>query len=358
MRRSLVAATFALRFTFALLCEWPIASSQAAEPSTPSYLFSTSRFGAVLGFDLRNEQTPIATVVINRGLGAQASAVDLALPFKVKQASTNEEALFRIGTFNQWTLVTYSDNNSLTWPQQISFFPVTDLTSDSPSQFSELRGSLYLQNQGQIWRFLYRYPDPTRPNILPDDFFRLPIRGFDAIAVALPANATRIEVRGKSAMPEHVDENQFARFYPPSPASPSEPFLDIEYILPPTPWQKLVLKNAAKITAAFSPLLGVLFAYLAKRRPRLRVAFMILTGLIYLCLLVLVVVFASGFGETGNDLIVDFTLLGVSAVVTLITLRYKPEEEEGAPTTRMTTPQPPPRPAAVVQPAAPQSRAS
>jgi len=89
-----------------------IAQGFAAEPSTPPYLFATpayANYATVLGFDLRDERGPVVTIVINHSVGGDNASIDLALPIKIKQSSPSEEALFRIGAFERWTLVTYTD---------------------------------------------------------------------------------------------------------------------------------------------------------------------------------------------------------------------------------------------------------
>jgi hypothetical protein len=305
----------------------------AAEPSTPPSLFASPDYGTVLGFDLRNERAPVATVVINRSGSGQNTAVDLALPFQVNESSSNEDALFRVGTFNQWTLVTFADDALSHWPQQISFFPITDNMPDPPPQNTALPGSLYFQSEGQVWRFLYRYPDPKRSKVPAREISRLSLRPFEAIAVAIPQNASRLEVRGT----EHFTENEYARFYPPTPTSQTEPFLEIEYLLPPTSRQLFLLKNVAKFIGAFAPLLGIFFAYLARRRPIWRFAFIVLTVIVYIALLALVIKYAPLLGDTGNDSMIDFGLLGVSGIFAIIGSLRK-GEETGAPTKRLPLP--------------------
>jgi len=329
-----------------------IAQGFAAEPSTPPYLFATpayANYATVLGFDLRDERGPVVTIVINHSVGGDNASIDLALPIKIKQSSPSEEALFRIGAFERWTLVTYTDERATPWPQQVSFYPVSDIMPDPPPQNTELRGSFYFQIQGQFWRFLYRYPDPNRPDMLPSNFFRIPFRPFDAIAVALPEDAKRVEVRGKSEMPEHLTENRYARFYPPRPVSLGEPFLEIEYLLPTTRWQNQVVKYFGKAIQALVPLLGALLAYVYSQRTRLRITFIGMTVAAYVGLFVWLISFASRMGETGSDAIGEYVLLGASAIVSLITFLFK-RAEEGAPKTPQSAPKPPPPPASIGAP--------
>jgi len=230
----------------------------AADPSVPQNLLTNSTYGTILGFDLRDERAPKATVLIMKPTGALNATVDLALPFKIQEPTPNEEALVRVGTFEHWTLVTYSELPSQRWPQQVSFFPKPDFMPDPPPQNTDLRGSLYLHNMGQVWRFLYRYPDVNHRNTLPSGSSNLTLRQFDAIAVAIPENAKRLEVRGKTAIPEHIAANQFARFYPPAATAPSEPFLEIMYELPLTAKQAIVVEYGVKFLLALSPILGLL----------------------------------------------------------------------------------------------------
>jgi hypothetical protein len=323
-----VPLAYLLAFTAHLATDLP---AVAAEPATPPDLFATTQFGAVLGFDLRNNETPVATVLITRNSG-QAGSVDLALPFKIKQASQNEAALFRVGAFNRWTLITYSNDPAIAWPQQISFSPGFDVMPEPRPQNNALSGSLYFQNEGQVWRFLYRYPDPRLSHISPAGFSTLSVRPFDAIAVAIPDNARLLQVHGN---PQELGENAHAQFYPSARGPQAETFLDIEYLMPPTTGQRLAVKYAGKAGGAFAPLISALLARLTRRRWRL--LFILTTVAAYFALFVLLVMYVSRAGEIGDEAIAEFALLGISGVVALIVM-WLGGVDERAPAQRLTTP--------------------
>jgi len=313
----------------------------AAEPSAPAYLFASSNYFTVLGFNLKDQHAPVAVILVNRGVGAGNATVNMAVPFKIAQSSQNEEALFRIGAFDQWTLVTYNDDLSEHWPQQVSLFAVPEIMPDPPPPNTDLRGSFYFYNVGQVWRFLYRYPDKSRPTGLPDDFFRLALRPFDAIAIAIPDNAKRLEVREKTAIPEHVFENHYARFYPAAPASASEPFLEIEYELPLNTWQSLVTEYGVEFVLVLAPLLGLALVPAKTRRRRLRTIVIVTASIIELCLLIGLIGFALWIGESGYKVIAKLALFVVSGFVALLVYLIK-AESQGPQVQVVTSPPKPP----------------
>jgi hypothetical protein len=325
----------------------------ALDPSVYREAF-VGKYPSVLGFDLTHESAPVAAILINKGSGGVNATVNLVLPFRIKQPGTNEAILLRSGIFDRWTIMTYSDDTSIQWPQQISFFPVPEIIQDPPPQNSELRGSLYFHNMGQIWRFLYRYPDPSQRNFLPNDFFRVKATPFDAIAVAIPDNARRIEVRGRTAIPEHIDANRYARFYPSAPTLPNEPFLEIQYELPLTVWQTLVAEYVVKFMGGLTPLLGLWLLHQQVRRPRLRVIAIMVTAVIYLCLSGLLIGYALKIGEAGYKMILELALFGITGVVALIVFYIKGESLEAAPVPASALPTAPAAPPSVpTEPPAP-----
>src|SRR5208337_2889904 len=88
----------------------------------------------------------------------------------------------------------------------------------------------------------------------PDELSSLPQVPLSWVAVAIPSDAKRREVGGKTAVPEHVAENGQARFYPAdSNADPKLDHLELRYDSEPSEKMKLFSKYASKLVVVMLP---------------------------------------------------------------------------------------------------------
>jgi hypothetical protein len=231
---------FVKAFVLALIISGFFVERAAGQAAAYERIFVSDTYKLVLGFDLRDSSAPASAIVANNQLDTSPQRIDIAIPFVARNVVPNEDLLLRTGVFHTWTLFTYNEPRQLRWPQFILFTPVFDTISDQLG--TNLPGSLYFSftSDGQLVRFLYRYPRENQ--------FPLDTKSFDAIAVAIPRNATPVGVRGgRTEVPSRQGENEFAQFYPPRPASQTEPFLEIRYLVPATDFRKIVVEYGTKL---------------------------------------------------------------------------------------------------------------
>jgi hypothetical protein len=302
--------------------------SLAERASVKEGLFP-SNYPILLGFDLQIDGRPQAALVINAVPVPDYGDVSITLPFHVEDGTSNERALFRYGQYDYWTLITFSAANT-NWPQQISFVPAVDRNPGAYETDGSKSGTLFLEAEGQIRHFRYRYPNAMSVA----GFAKIPPQLFttnvDAIAISLPKGVHEFAVRdGKLSVPDRLTEAD--RVFPgQSPDPQHEPFLEIAYEVPPTDIQRIIVKSGVKFLAALAPIVGLFFVDKKHiRRPSLQRSRMIGGSLLFVVLLGVIIWTAANVSESIADVSVDLTLLLLSTSISAFIVMAKSKEENG-----------------------------
>lgn len=274
----------------------------------------------VLGFDLRDDSEPRAALIVNSSKNMAGDSANVLLPFKTTEFSENEAALFRHGSYDTWTVVTFSVNGQ-SWPQRLDFVPAIDRTRDAYEQVASDSGFVFLESNGQDRFFRYRYPDASS---FGTDYASIvsTAQRIDVIDVLLPPDAKEIAVRrGRLSVPDHLAGE---RVFPgESPDGGKDPFLELAYEVPATEWQLIVVKNGVKFLVALAPIIGLLFVDANQiRRPRLR-RWLVGIATLFFTVLLCGIIWAGSFSTEGRtDIFVDLALFltsaGVSGIIGLV----------------------------------------
>lgn len=294
------------------------AAAAASEASVDANIFPR-QYPILLAFDLQDDNRPQAALII-RVANSPPTDINVGLPFKVSDESTNEEGLFRLGRYHAWTLVTFWTTSS-DHSEQISFIPEVNqsMTDYIDSDMGE--STIYLVSLGQVRRFRYRYPDAATSKsftLVPRSF---QMRNVDAIAIALPTGAKELAVReGQLSIPARLNANQ--RVFPGVAGGSPHSYLDIVYEVPPTDFQKIVVKWGLKVVPAIVYVI-VDLAVLREsevRHPKLRRV--LIWGHVPLVLIVLALIIwaalkSPGGGDVIGDLILLFTCAGYKVLTEL-----------------------------------------
>lgn len=273
-------------------------------------------YSIVLAFDLQHDERLQAALIVNSNLANSEPDINIALPFKISDESTNERALFRVGRYSAWTLITFSNRTKNIWPQGLSFVPEVERSNEAYITSNSGGKSVYLIAEGQVRRFRYRYPNARSSRSLataPSGSVRNP----DAIAIALPTGAQEFAVRdGHLSIPARLVPNE--RAFPAIASDPNEQFLEIAYQVPPTDLQKLIVKWGVKVLGALLPIAG-LFVLSAEqiRNQRLRLGLTIFGSVAFVGVLA-AVMWAAWNAADGGDVIADLLLLLGSATISAL----------------------------------------
>ena len=275
----------------------------------------------LLIFDLQDDAHPSAALAVNGPPQPRRESINVPLFLPATALDANERGLVRVGSYDRWTIVTFSGLGRA-WPQQISLVPALVRSGDPTVVEARPDAGAFLVTQGQIRRFTYRYPqardiaDATRRS--GGVAMTIP----SAIAVTLPPLATEFPVAaGRLTIPDRINRREMV--FPGAPVDPAEPYLRVAYSLPPSDIQSFVVEWGLKIAAAFLPIALLLFVDRAKlTSPGLVRWLAIGAGLIMLLL------FSAAIWVgvlTGNlvKVMPDILLILISAVGSVVTLAFK-----------------------------------
>ncbi|HEV2156360.1 hypothetical protein [Bradyrhizobium sp.] len=153
--------------------------------------------------------------------------------------------------------MSFSTREPNIWPQAISFVPIIERSFDLDSPTDTGLKSIALVSEGQLRKFRYRYPNASSSKslaLVPTDLKQHP----DAIALALPKDSQELAVkRGQLSVPSPLAQDE--PVFPAVSPNPSIQFLEVNYQVPPTDFQRSVVKWGVKLLAAFLPIAGLFF---------------------------------------------------------------------------------------------------
>jgi len=142
-----------MRFFVAFLVASAVAidATQAKETFFDGNIFPTG-YAILLGFDLKNDEQPIASLIVNGSASLPTSDINVMLPFKISEEGTNEKALFRVGRYSNRTVITFWNDPNV-GVQGISFLPNVE-TSTAAYTANDPSTTIYLLSEGQNRRLI------------------------------------------------------------------------------------------------------------------------------------------------------------------------------------------------------------
>lgn len=274
----------------------------------------------LLEFDLSNDRKPTANLRVN-GAAPGPSDVNVALPFPLREPPRNTAALVRHGSYETWSLISFNQVG-VGWPQDIRFTPVFEHSATIFENGGETDSDVFLLVSGQERRFRYRYPRDDRFFRNAGPGTRLALTPVDAISIKLPPEAREFSVKpGRLSSPDRISAEE--RIFPGRAPNSEEDVLMVNYQVPVTDAQKLVVDWGLKILALSIPLLGLAFTpRSAVANRKLQIILFVLGGVVSVAVVVWVMWFSPSSGRF--DFAFNAALVFVSAVIGALILRVKP----------------------------------
>jgi hypothetical protein len=288
-------------------------------------IFAQSPYELSLVFDLRVKDQPLAGLILEpKGRGA--SPVQLVLlPFKSREAVTDQRVLGSVGQYSDYTVVSYVPSQAQAGPFVFSFIPEFSPRPPDLPLGAELPGNIYLINDGLAYTFIYRYEpeldliSKLRGSIGPA--LRIP----DAIGIALPEGATGRGIRNnRTAIPDAIHSTAHAQYFPASSLDPETRQLEVSYTVAESAGQErfgiLVTKVLAVLATPFLTLL--LLPSKDDKKPRFRLLAVTCLLVIQLALLIWFVVLPLLQGQTISSKIVDDLVVALSGAISTAAVLY------------------------------------
>jgi hypothetical protein len=259
------------------------AISSNFEPSD----FIQDGLSLVLAFDLRNDEKPLAGLVVNRSSINTTISHSVLLTFPSFEPKSDLTLAGATGHYRNFTVVSFVPSGA--GVGAVTFVPLFSTPPPQNYDLSQLKGALYLLRSGLQRDFIYRYPDDfLMESLNPANLRSFAQDQFDAIAVAVPTNSQGVEIMsGQTAVPGHLSENTVTRFYPGKPPTPDIKTLHIRYEVPANKPQKDLANSLLSfISAIFVPLSGLLLMSPGDiKRPSTRRVFIVIAGIIQVCII-------------------------------------------------------------------------
>lgn len=281
-------------------------------------MFENDQYDVALGFDLRNDNAPMAGLVINSQGVAVSSIHTIALPFSSSAVEVMQPLYSTWGSFSETTLVNYY----LTPTTSGSFFVgITPQFTAPPEKYNypdDIESSVAVVHIGTERVFVYRYPenDPRRPNWNKTEG-ALANTTIDAIGIKYPKNAIPIGIRDtqQTAIPTPFPyKNGNVRFYPANSITAGQNVLEIRYQLPPSIAQKQFLDFGVKLIAVtIIPLIQLIIKKPTNQKEKKQKYFFYFLFSLQVIILVGLVIFAFiSWGESSIDALISLitTIIG------------------------------------------------
>ena len=298
----------------------------AREASVDFDLFPKN-YPIVLAFDLQRDEFPQAALIVNSIPNPSTPDKNISLPFKISDVKYNEKAKFRVGPYENWTLVSFSTRDANIWPQGISFVPIIERSFDPYSPTDTGLKSIALVSEGQNRKFRYRYPNASSSRSLdsvPADLKQHP----DAIALALPKDSQEMAVRrGTLTVPSPLA----ALVFPAVSPSAGEQFLEVNYQVPPTDFQRSVVKWGVKLIAALLPIAGLFVLREDQIRNRQLRWSLIIGGTTVFVAVFGLIIWAAYSSNSREDVIGELVLCLGSAAISAAMFFSKTDSKPAAP---------------------------
>lgn len=174
----------------------------------------------LLIFDLQDDAHPSAALAVNAPPQPPRESINVPLFLPATALDANERGMVRIGSYDRWTMVTFSGLGRA-WPQQISLVPALVRSGDPTVVEAQPDAGAFLVTQGQIRRFTYRYPQASDIAEVTRRSGRVAMTMPSQIAITLPSLATEIPVAaGRLTIPDRISRREMVFLARPSiPAS-------------------------------------------------------------------------------------------------------------------------------------------
>ena len=219
------------------------------------------------------------------------------------------------GSYGDTTLINFISSSFNAGTHDIVLHPKVAFVSDEPTELSRLRSGLYFIKSGLERRFIVNLlpvPDPSTEQLLTSSYLTL-----DGVAIALPVGYKGLEVgSNRTTIPDPVSRvGNITYFATVVPSSTNR--IEMRYQVPPTAWQRLVLKKGLTLIVL---LLVPFFAlsFLPEKdtqKPRLRRTLIwTLTGVQLLLLASLVAIAFIGDNGGGSEIWIDFGIGTIGAL--------------------------------------------
>jgi hypothetical protein len=303
-------------------------AGKTEEPSAfDSKLFSNNKFNVTLGFDLRNDNSPIAGLVINaRGTTSARPILEtIALPFESSSVENNQPLFSTSGSFNQSTLINYYLFPTTYGQFYIGIVPEFEPPPKLYTVPDDVQYSVALVRMGLVRIFVYKYPevDSNRPDWLLNEGV-LANTQIDAIGVVYPKDAQGAPIRDTTvtAIPGPLAyKNGNARFYPAnSVAAGNVRAIEIEYRVPADQTSELIQEYGLKLFGILLPLGMIFYRRLSKRKGNM-LLFYIVVGIQAAIVIVLLGVSILSWGDSSLHNVLDLMLAIIGAIIAVYSLR-------------------------------------
>lgn len=234
--------------------------SKQAFPSTFNAApFKDSPSSVSLCFDLRDDNHPVAGLVLKVAPTDPAQSHTVALPFDSKNPVMNREIFSTWGSYDGTTLITYYSHPSSIGIYDLGFVPgfgptPVDQWSEDPRELSE--SSIFFVKSSSFTRhFVFRFPEgnPERNRWL-QNVSVVANTTVDSIGVVLPPNidAKAIRKTNRTSVPDPIAEIGIAKFYPATQnAAKGVDAIHVKYELPPTQNQKAIIEEITRTVILF-----------------------------------------------------------------------------------------------------------
>lgn len=295
-------------------------------------VFANDQFSVTLGFDLRNDDLPMAGLIINIPKNSSSELKTITLPFASSTVKPNETLLSTYGSFNDTTIVNYYLSSATYGQFSIGITPVFSPSPEAYTNPDDTQYSVTLVKVGLERFFVYKYPDadPYKKTWL-QNIGALANTNIDAIGVTYPKDAQGIQIRdtGLTAIPvAYLYRNGKARFYPSnSKDAGNVNALEVRYKLSPTQSQKLAQEYGLKLLGILTPFFAKLYIDSTKNKKRKVFTYIIagIQGIIFIWLLVVAI---QSWGEAGLNTFFDLTLAIVVGLITGYSLWQEKRQPE------------------------------
>jgi hypothetical protein len=219
-------------------------------------IFKNNQSNVTLGFDLRNDSTPIAGLVINASRSASPRLKTVALPFASAEVSAAKELFSTSGSYDETTLINFYLMETTTSTYGIGIIPIFQSPQNEYHDPSDIKNSVAFISDGLVRIFVYKYPeeDPYRKEWL-NEINTITNTEIDAIGIALPTDQRGEEIRntGSTNIPKPKFENSFVKFYPAKSVIAKEKAIEIKYRLPGNEKQNFFFKYGVRLFIVLLP---------------------------------------------------------------------------------------------------------
>lgn len=300
-------------------CKTQIDSSSSFDPT----MFENAQYDVSLGFDLRNDDEPIAGLVINAKNVTAPINHTIALPFESSSFEPTDQLFSTWGSFPDSTIINYYLTPTTNGTYSIGIVPTFQTVLSNYYDFDDIESSVALVRIGAERVFVYRYPekDPRRPNWVQRESL-IANTELDAIGVVYPKGAIPIGIRDtqQTAIPTPFPfRNGKARFYPANRNKARVEALEVKYQLPPTDQQKHFVDLGSKLFAVILIPLIKLFRKKASRQKH-KILVYTLFGIQIIILLFLVVTFIRSWSGPNISAFIDMFAVIIGGILAYVLL--------------------------------------